>query len=117
MRDAILVRTSGPNPEGPTYTGIWSDPETTAEVLRIGYDYDSGGAVVEICFWRKPHRYVKALNEILRRSFGIDRMLRYRMRGNGREWYTVFPMSYYRDTLLDMPHATPNGAEWIRVRP
>lgn len=112
MRDAVLVRTSGPDPIGPTWTGIWADPETSAEVLRMGYA--DCAAHVEICFWRKPHRYARALNEILRRSFGCVRPIRYRMRPHGREWYVWTPYRYQRFQSLDVPDM--ECAQWIEVQ-
>jgi len=110
---AILVRTSGPSRIDPDWCGIWADPETTAEALRIGYDLDGGGAIVEICFWRKPHRYAAALNEILRRAFGCVRPIRYRMRGAGREWYVHTPYRHEPFQSLEVPRM--ECAQWIRV--
>lgn len=114
----ILVRTSGPYRETatPEFVGVWSDPETTAEVLRIGYDPDGGGAIVEVCFWRKPHRYAAALNEILRHYFGANRPIRYRMRATGgREWYVWTPYRHQRFQSLDVPRM--DCAQWVRVNP
>lgn len=114
MREATLVKTSGISGDAPSFTGIWSDPETTAEVLRVGYDYDAGGAVIELCFWRKPHRYARAVNQILRQNFGADRAIRYRMRPHGREWYLWAPWKDkpYRQLTESGRGAT---AEWVRV--
>ena len=114
MRERLLVRTSGPDPLGPAYTGIWSDPETTAEVMRIGYDHGGGGGtIIEVCLWRKPHLYARPINEILRRAFGADRPIRYRMRSWGREWYVWTPWKYQRAQLLTETQSS--CAEWFRV--
>ena len=115
MRESVLVRTEGPYRGSPDWCGIWSDPETTAEVLRIGaYEMETGGFRVEVCFWRKPHRYAKALNEILRRAFGCARPIRYRMRSTGgREWYVFTPYRHQRFQSLDVPDMA--CAQWVRV--
>lgn len=113
MIPATLVRTSGPDPKGPAWTGIWSDPETTAEVLRIGYHYDSGGTVIDICFWRQPERYAKALNGILSElAFGEPRPIQYRMRPHGREWFCYLP---YRMRGAYQFLDDARTAEWLRV--
>lgn len=58
MQKAMLVRTSGPYSGRPDWEGIWSDPETEAEVLRMGYQYRMRSWGREWYVWT-PSKFVK----------------------------------------------------------